>query len=242
MNALPGGSDVLGAPPPAESLAPSVDALLRRQGAPDPQRLRARRPDVAAVAEEARRQAQALAAPAWAASVQRVASVRHDRVLLASGGGFTAPLAARVLGRAEYVCAAVCTIGPALEQAVSQAYADHPALALALDAAGSAIVEALADAAAARIGGAAGGCVTAPIAPGHEGFPLDPGQRDLLRLFAAPGLPVTLSEAAALRPAKSVSFVAGIGPDVEAGGSVCDWCGARLRCRLRRAEAPEPRS
>ena len=77
---------------------------------------------------------------------------RHERILLEGGVSLTGPLVARHLAGAQRVVAAICTVGPELEKAVTNLLGEDPLYALALDGLGNAAVEDLAQQVCGRIG------------------------------------------------------------------------------------------
>src|ERR1019366_4248233 len=160
-------------------LCPDVDMVLRAQGA-DPSQVRARRSRAVDIAEQAIAQGGKLLQPAVALATVRVEELRHEQLRLVGGGVLAGPLVAQHLYGAKTVVAAVCTIGPALEEAASGYFADDPAFSVALDAFGSAAVDLLAQAVCERVDDEAvaeGLKTTIAITPGLVGWPLAAGQR-----------------------------------------------------------------
>lgn len=214
----------------------SVDDVLRGQGA-NPQSLRARRPRLVQLAEQALRDALPLAEPVVVYRRLAVRKVLHDAVVLEGGGKLSGSLAARMLAPARVVIAAICSIGPALESLSLQSLESDPPLSLALYGVGSAAVEALSMAACRHFGAqsiAQGWQSTAPVGPGLEGWPLACGQAEVFALLpeaAAAG--IRLLPSGVMLPRKSVSLAIGLGPQVDAQSTVCDFCAARQTCRHR---------
>ncbi len=212
-----------------------ADAVLRGQGA-DPERVRRRSPRLVGLAESAAREGPALLSPRVEWRRLRVLSRDGERLLLEGGAELSAPLVARRLSEAREVVAIVATIGRVLETAVDAMSARDLPRALALDAFGTAAVEALAAAARRRVGELAaneGLRATLPLGPGMRGWPLDPGQRQLFGLFGAAPAGVRLCAGSVMDPRKSLSMVVGLGRDVVEGGRTCDLCAAAGRCRHR---------
>ncbi len=212
-----------------------ADAVLRGQGA-DPVRLRARSPRLAALAERVAREGIAMLEPRVAFRRLRVLSGEGERLLLEDGGELVGPLVARRLSRAREIVAAVATIGDRLETSVERISSRDLPYALALDALGSAAVEALALAAHRRVqdlGGSEGVGVTIPLNPGMEGWSLETGQRQIFGLFDGAPAGVRLGASGMMLPRKSLSMVVGLGRDVFSGGRTCDHCAALGRCRHR---------
>jgi len=218
---------------------PAVNAaeVLRAQGA-DPARLGARAGRLVALAEQALALARPLAEPGIAVTRHRVAACHADVVLLEGGHRLRQPAVAAALAGAEELVAAALTLGPALEARV-RAYAETaPGLALALDAAGAALVQALAAETREelRVEGAARGLVAGtPFGPGMPGWPVHPGQRELLALLETPPAGLTVLESGMLTPAKSLTFLLGLGRGLSPGGEPCATCDQGGRCKQRPA-------
>ena len=214
-----------------------VDAILRAQGA-DPSRIRARSPRLVTIAERARREGSPLIAPAVASRRLVVTELTHRALIFSTGERLSAPLIAHECAAATELVVLVATIGAALEDASAHAMRDDPAFALALDGLGTAAVESLANAERARLAGemsALSSFAGPALSPGMDGWPLEPGQREIFALLSGNELPVRLLESGMMHPRKSLSFVIGLGPAMNARASHCDHCGSRERCRHRRA-------
>jgi hypothetical protein len=167
----------------------------------------------AARLEDARVEVTGLIAPVVAYRTLAVAAVGPHHVDLARGGRLGIPWVHAHWGPVEAVAAAVVTVGAAVERAVEARRADGDlAGASALDSAGSAAAECLAEWANDHLcqrGVAAGLRVTNRVSPGLAGWSLAE-QPALLRLAPADLAAVGIGPEG-LRPAKSVSFLAGIG-------------------------------
>jgi hypothetical protein len=220
-------------------LSLDVDMVLRGQGA-DPARLRERRSGAVAIAEQAVAAGAGLLQPAVVSETFAVGEFRHNQLRLAGGGHLAGPLVAQHLHAAQSVVVAVCTIGPALEAATSERFADDPAFSVALDAFGSAAVELLAATMCQRADDQAlaeGLLTTIALTPGLVGWPLAAGQRELFALVDAASVGVSLTEGYLMMPQKSTSLVIGIGADVERTGETCDYCSMATTCRHREGHA-----
>lgn len=218
---------------------PAVTApdVLRAMAA-DPARLGRRAGRLAALAEQALAQARALAEPEVVVRRHRVVACHAGAVLLDGGHRLRHAAVAAALAGADEVAAVALTLGPALEARVRAGQAATPALALTLDAAGSALVQALAAETreALRLDGAARGLVAGtPFGPGMSGWPVVPGQRELLALLETPPAGLTLLESGMLIPAKSLTFLLGLGRGLAPGGEPCATCDQGGRCKQRPA-------
>ncbi len=220
-------------------LCPDVDMVLRAQGA-DPSQVRARRSRAVTIAEQAIAEGEKLLHPAVAYATVPVGELRHEQLRLVGGGLLAGPLVAQHLHGARSVVVAVCTVGPDLEAAASEYFADDPAMSVALDAVGSAAVDLLAQAMCERVDDEAvaeGLKTTIAITPGLVGWPLAAGQRQLFALVDAAAAGVSLTEGYMMVPHKSTSLVIGTGTDVERTGETCDYCSMALTCRHRQERA-----
>ncbi len=209
--------------------------VLRSLGA-DPVVVRRRRSSALGVAEQAVTAGRPLLVPVVVTESFPVIEFRHERVRLEQGGYLSGSLVAEHLHAARSVVLAVCSIGPALEEAASECFAEDPALALALDAFGSAAVDLLGQAMCQMVderANAEGLQTTVPLSPGLVGWPVASGQRQIFALLDAASAGVRLTDGYMMVPKKSTSMAIGIGPDVEHAGESCDYCSMAATCRYR---------
>lgn len=223
-----------------------ADAVLRGQGA-DPAVLRARRPALVNLAQQALDEALPLVEPRALVREFDVEGARHERLLLhgvAPSGDrleIAGKLIARHLGRARKLYVLLCTLGGSLEQYAEEMMSESPVYALAIDGVGSAAVEALANAACRYLedqAAALGWKCSIPLSPGMIDWPVDEGQPQIFRLLetddAADGpLPARLTASYMIAPRKSLTMVVGAGPDIEMAGRTCDFCNLRDVCRYQ---------
>lgn len=178
-----------------------------------------------------------LIAPAAMVTILPVVSFEHEQVVLDGGATLRGPLAARALAGASQAALAVCTIGPALEERMANLFAAGDAVrAMALDGAGIAAIRKVAEMVGVHICDAAtaqGLKVGMRANPGQEGWPIQQ-QRVLFGLLPANRIGVELTSSYLMVPHKSVSFVAGLGPDMRADAVPCDFCSKQERCQWRR--------
>lgn len=213
-----------------------ADAVLCGQGA-DPARIRGRSPRLVALAERALLEGMPLLVPAIVSRRYAVLSRNHTGLRFRGGSGLRSRLIATECAPAEELIVMAVTIGAGLETATARAMAGDPGFGLALDGLGTAAVEALASAAAERLtetAAAMGSCAGPPLSPGMEGWPLQPGQRDLFRLLGDGSHAIRLHESGMMTPVKSLTLVIGLGPAMRSGASHCEFCSSRDRCRHRR--------
>jgi hypothetical protein len=156
-----------------------------------------------------------LARPALAYRVVAVTDAGPDHLDLAGGHRLHIPAIGPHWGPVEAVAAAVVTIGDAADTAVRvrREAGDGPG-ASDLDSAGSAAVECLAEWAndeLCRRGIAAGLHVTNRISPGLAGWRVT-DQALLVELADGPALGIRRAADGTLMPAKTITFLAGLGP------------------------------
>lgn len=225
----------------------TVDQVLRAQGA-EPGSIRARRPALVQVAEWALVEGLPLLEPKVAYERYPVAGMRHEKLeldALVQGPGVRPGLSGRLiaqhLGPARHVVALVCTLGPELEEVAAGLMETDPLLGWALDALGSAAVEALSlevcndfEAQAA----ASGLQTSLPLSPGMVGWPVEIGQPQIFSLVNAGEIGVTLTSSSFMTPRKSLSMVLGIGKDLDTGSRTCDFCSLNETCRYQNHYAP----
>ena len=202
----------------------------------DPDRAR---PEIVTAAQDVLDEAQEILVPAAMYTTLPVRDFQHQRVTLKDGAVFEGPLVARALAGATKVALAVCTAGPAVDERVTTLFhAGDPVRALALEGAGVAAVGRVAQMAAERICDEAStrGLRTGMRAePGQEGWPIQQ-QRVLFDLLPAEEISVRLTSSCLMLPRKSISFVIGLGPEMQADAVSCDFCSKRERCHWRARE------
>jgi hypothetical protein len=142
-------------------------------------------------------------------------------------------------GPIEFAGVAVCTVGDAVEQRVSQLWdARELPLAAMLDSVGSGATESLAEYVndvLCQEGLARGFRVTNRISPGYRPWDVG-GQRALFRLCPALSIGVTMNDACFMTPGKSISFLVGAGKHARVDDyySQCARCWMTA-CAFRRA-------
>ena len=188
-------------------------------------------PDVVALFYEALALGRRLMAPR--AVIRWVAVTRGAPDGLEAGGvTLTIPAIGESWGEVEWIVAAVCTIGAALERRVTELWeARELPLAAMLDSVGSGAVESLAEYVNDELcqeGLRRGVKVTNRISPGYGGWDVAQ-QTALFRLCAGDAIGVTLNEARFMTPVKSISLLAGAGP----GARVDHYFSQCARCWLR---------
>jgi hypothetical protein len=212
-----------------------VDAVLRGQGA-DASILRARRPGLVKVAEEAMQQSLSLLAPKVVYQEFILEGVKHESLLLEGGRKIDSRLLAQQLAAASKMIVILATIGIELEERVSKIWETDMVYALALDGAGSASVEALANAACLYFENQAaeeGLQASIPFSPGMVDWSVADGQPQIFRLLGEAGTIVNLTSSSIMIPRKSLTMVMGFGAGLTSSSKTCDFCIMRGTCRYQ---------
>jgi hypothetical protein len=212
-----------------------VDAVLRGQGA-DPAAIRRRSPQLVASARRALEEGDLLLQPRVITRRLRVEDLRHGQLKLEGDGRLSGGLLAQHMGGAQEVVLVLCTVGEALEQRTAEISKEDAVYGLALDGVGSAGVEALANAACALFEEEATKeeCqATIPLSPGMVGWPVEQGQPQIFDLLDAGEIDVRLTESMMMIPRKSLTFVLGMGRELNSGGRTCDYCSLKETCRYQ---------
>lgn len=213
-----------------------VDAVLRGQGS-DPAVLRARRPVLVRLAEQALEEGLPLVEPSVVYSTFQVQEVRHDRLIFSGGGYLSGKLISQYLATAIQVHVVLCTIGSSIERYTDEMWNTNPVYSMALDGFGSAAIEALANAACRYLESQAverGWKSSIPLSPGMIDWSVQEGQPQIFRLLEKEDVGVTLTSSYMMRPSKSLTMVMGVGPDINMVGQTCDYCSMREVCRYHK--------
>jgi hypothetical protein len=198
-------------------------------------------PEVVEIFEEALALGHALMAPRL---VYQAAPVTGQGPALIEAGAqrLHIPAIGRLWGPLVAVAAGVVTVGEVIERRVRELFdVRELPLAVMLDSVGSAAVESLAEYAndlLCQVGLAEQLKVTNRISPGYAGWDMVE-QRALFALCPGAPIGVALNEACVMAPAKTISFLVGIGPEarVDHYFTQCRRCWMR-DCAYRRAPAP----
>jgi hypothetical protein len=220
---------------PVNDLKLDVDAILRGQGA-DPAVLRARRPRLVEIAETALENSRYLLEPMVYSRQLKVGSLLHEKLELEGGLSIRGAWITRELAPAETVHAIICSVGPAIDEAVSELMGSDLLQALALDGVGSAGVEALAQAVCKQIedqAAADGKQTTVPFSPGMLDWSVEDGQPAIFGMFSGENIGVELTTSYLMRPRKSLSMLVGVGSRLGVKGTTCDYCAMQGTCKYR---------
>jgi hypothetical protein len=230
---LPDGPQVLTDLP----LAIDPDEVLRFQGYKKGRDLPGA--DVRALFDEALAEGRRLMAPRAVVRWRRV-SRQSAELLEIDGERLAIPRIGAAWGPVAHAAVAVCTIGEELERRVGALWeARELPLASMLDSVGSGAVESLAEYVNDLLcrQGLPDLRVTNRISPGYADWDVAE-QRALFRLCAGEPIGVALNEACVMIPGKSISLLAGAGPEarVDHYFSQCARCWMR-DCAYRRTPA-----
>ena len=167
-------------------------------------------------------------------------AIEGQRLLLADEQ-LEAPMLIPPSGKLTDLCFGACTLGPLLEQRVTELFQQRRAsLALALDSLGTELLFELGRRLHDRILIA---CRRQGLSLGQDIYVGDPGldlsaQATALRLSQAQGIGINLHNSNLLQPLKSSSVVIAAGHDLpKPSGSRCDHCPSRSRCKLMKPSA-----
>ncbi len=219
----------------------NIDDVLRAQGA-EPEVIRKRRPGLIANTEKAITIGKSLLHPAVLYEKYPVNRFIHERLELMSTSPtdgkvqLAGALIAQHLAAAQEIIVMVCTIGAELDDTVSSLFKSDPVTAVALDGVGSAAVELLAIQACNLFEAEAlekGFKTSMPLNPGMVGWPVEEGQPQIFSLLDSESIRVSLTESCMMVPNKSLSMVLGIGKEMSAAGSGCDYCSLNGVCRYQ---------
>ena len=212
-----------------------VNAVLRGQGA-DPEVLRARRPKLVEMAEKARLESIALLSPRVFYRELEIEGIMHEQLLLEGGRKIDSKLLVQQLAGASRLIVLLATIGEELEKRVTQIWDADMVYALALDGAGSASVEALANAACLYFdqqAAEAGLHASVPFSPGMLDWSVSDGQMQIFELLGENEFTVRLTSSYIMVPQKSLTMVKGIGSNLDSSGRTCDFCTMRGTCKYQ---------
>ena len=212
----------------------TLDDILRGQAA-NPAIVRAKKPNLLAVAERALIEGQKLLHPVTLTQFHAVTEHRHERIGLEGGLRLTGPLVARELAGAVRLAAVTCTIGGELEKSAARQFDRDPLFALALDGLGNAAVEILAQKVCSQIGETAqrdGLSASTPLSPGSPEWPVEIGQPQVFALVDINQAGIRLTSTGMMIPQKSISFVVGLGNEM-ARTDLCSLCSLNETCRFR---------
>lgn len=176
--------------------------------------------------------------PALAYESYSITGAGQDRLNLSGGFVFNGSLLPVKFPSARKLAAIVCTIGPKLEEAVSEYFSRGEALrGLLLDGIGNAALDSIVREACRMVkkeSSSQGYKVSSPVSPGTPGFSISE-QRTVFKLAPAEHIGVRLTASGVMFPRKSISMVIAIGKDLpeQAEDNICDSCNMAASCKYR---------
>lgn len=219
-------------------LAVTADMVLRGQGA-QPQKIRARQPQLVALAERAVAEGNGLIHPQVAFRRLDVCGVSRSCVTLRGGTELNGFGVARKLAGCQGVFLAVATLGKELEAEMGKASQTDLPWQFALDGFGTAAIGALSNAACrsfAELAAREGLRATSQFYPGMRGWPLAEGQAQIFFLVDAHSIGVALNPSFLMVPRKSLSLAVGFGTHAQPASHICDECSVSAKCRHKPAD------
>ena len=213
----------------------NVEGVLRGQGA-DPDIIRSRSPRLINIAEKALAESNHLLEPQVLVKELEVTGFSHDNLQLNEGKKISGSLVSGHLAGAKYISAVVCTVGSKIDKFATEAMEEDIVLGLAIDGVGSAAVEALANGVCREIeleAAVKDYQSTIPLSPGMIGWGVEDGQPLIFDLLDPDEIGVKLTPSCLMVPRKSLSMIMGIGPGINSGERICDYCAMRETCRYQ---------
>jgi hypothetical protein len=213
----------------------STDDVLWSQGS-DPAIIRRRSPRIAEIAEQAVIDGSPYLRPSAVYEIYDIERVLHYKLKLSKKGVLKSPLVIEHLAAAKQVAVVCYTIGIELEKYAAQVMKTDFSLGLALNGLGSAAVGELGTAVCNYLAAEVAdenAQSTIPISPGLEGWPTREGQFQISSLVDFSAIDVELNASGTMLPLKSSTMVIGLGADVSADGSICDYCAIGEQCGFK---------
>lgn len=167
-----------------------------------------------------------------------VQRLTHEKVVLADGTRLGGGPVVMVVGGAEELVVAVCTVGHGVDRLVEAAQREQQLFkAMLLSDLGSWGVDQVRQGLCRWLEVEAqrqGRRVSAPLSPGESDWAVT-DQASIFALLDAAQINVWLSPSMVMSPIKSLSMIMGVGsrPMGVEGASNCDFCSLQERCRYR---------
>jgi len=222
------------------SLNLNIRDVLRRQGLGEVVKVR---PEIKVLIQELLTDIKnsCMLEPVAAYEYYTVRSMNDSQILLKGNKVIHGPLLPATFPEAKELVVALCTIGPGLEEQVTDyTNRNEPLRAVLLDGIGSAAVDKMVIDVLkylARESSSRGYEISSPINPGMHGFPLTE-QWNLLKLVNSNEIGVKLTSSGLMVPRKSVSMIAGIGPEMKrwTQAEICARCKLSKTCHYKVTE------
>ena len=210
----------------------NVDNVLRAQSA-QPDVLKKRSPQLIPIAEKALEEACTLFKPYVMYKILPVEKIEGNHLTLENGYFVEGEIVSKYLANSSSIIFTACTIADALEKKVTDYFISSPSYALALNGAGIAGVQKLATMVKSYFKDQIipDHCLsTMPLNPGMVGWPLAEGQSQVFGVLSSVSDNIRLSPTSLMIPSKSISFIVGVGQNVNPDGSHCDYCNRKYTC------------
>ena len=209
-----------------------VDDVLRAQSA-RPDILKKRSPQLIPIAEQALEESYTLFKPYVMYKILSVEKIKEDRLSLENDYFIEGEIVSKYLTNSSSVIFTARTISDTLEKKVTDYFVSKPSYALALNGAGIAGVQKLATLVKAYFKDhiIPDHCLsTMPLNPGMVGWPLVESQSQVFGVLSSISDVIRLSPTSLMIPSKSISFIMGVGQNVNPDGSHCDFCNRKYTC------------
>lgn len=210
----------------------NIDDVLRAQSA-RPDILKKRSPQLIPIAEKAMEEAYTLFKPYVMYRILPVEKLEGDHLMLENDYFVEGEIVSKYLANSSSIIFAACTISDTLEKKVTDYFVSSPSYALALNGAGVAGVQKLATMVKSYFKDQIipDHCLsTMPLNPGMVGWPLAKGQSQVFGALSSVSDKIRLSPTSLMIPSKSISFIVGVGQNVNPDGSHCDFCNRKNTC------------
>ena len=209
-----------------------TEQVLRRQGIGRRMRLK---PEMMVILHELLATVNDFLEPSIAYEFHSITMKRDGQLCLEEGTVLQGRLLPSLLPSARELAVVVCTIGPRLEEEVTECFnKKEPLRGLLLDGIGSAAVDSLTQEVCKlmmREASSRGYQASSPLSPGMPGFPITE-QWQMLNLVPAGEIGVSLTPIGMMMPRKSISMVIGMGSEMPTWtqAEVCARCNLRKTC------------
>ncbi|RME85189.1 MAG: hypothetical protein D6775_03460 [Caldilineae bacterium] len=196
-------------------------------------------PDIRAQFEQAFEYAHALLTPMACLAVFPIRRFLHSQIELADGTRLGGGPVVEVMGGAEELVVAVCTVGPEVDRQLRLLRENHQGFTmLVLDELAGWGVDQIRQQLCQRLEAeqqARGRYTSTVLSPGESTWSLQ-DQRVIFRLLDTSQIGVHLSPGLVMVPLKSLSMIVGLGsrPMGVPGMTNCDYCSMKDRCKYAR--------